>query len=50
MLMLLAASTDMDKSDRNISTRLMIEGFNDQATFAQTKVTGGQTVVSLSQN
>lgn len=46
MLMLLAASTDMDKNDRSISTRMMIEGFNDQATFAQTKVTGGQTVMN----
>jgi hypothetical protein len=45
MLMILAASTDMDKNDRHIATRLIIEGFNDQATAANTKVTGGQTVV-----
>jgi len=44
MLMLLAASTDMEKNERNKVTRLMIEGFNDQAKSAKTNVTGGQTV------
>jgi len=44
MLMLLATSTDMEKNERNKVTRLMIEGFNDQAKSAKTNVTGGQTV------
>jgi len=44
MLMILAASTDMEKQERDISTRLMIEGFNDQAKSADTAVSGGQTV------
>jgi len=45
MLMILAASTDMDKNEQQIVTRLMIEGFNDQAKYASTTVTGGQSVV-----
>jgi len=44
MLMILAASIDMAKNEQDIVTRLMIEGFNDQAKFAGTAVTGGQTV------
>jgi selenide,water dikinase len=44
MMMILAASTEMEKQDKDISTRLMIEGFNDQAKIAGTSVTGGQTV------
>jgi len=44
MLMILAASIDMSETDRGISTRQMIEGFNDQATNGGTRVTGGQTV------
>jgi len=44
MLMILAVSLEMEKSDREIATRLMIEGFNDQAKKAGTNVTGGQTV------
>jgi len=44
MLMILAASIDMTPTDRQISTRQMIEGFNDQAKIGGTIVTGGQTV------
>jgi len=46
ILMILAASTDMTPSDRQISTRSMIEGFNDQARNGETIVTGGQTVMN----
>jgi len=46
MLMILAASTDMSKGDRDIATRQMIEGFNDQAKNGGTPVTGGQTVMN----
>lgn len=46
MLMILAASTDMDKMSRDVVTRLMIEGFSDLATEAGTCVTGGQTVMN----
>lgn len=44
MLMLLAGSQDMEKKERDIVMRLMIEGFNEQAKLAGTSVTGGQTV------
>ncbi|PRP80848.1 hypothetical protein PROFUN_11403 [Planoprotostelium fungivorum] len=46
LLMILAASNEMEKEERNISTRLMIQGFNDQAESAGTSVTGGQTVIN----
>jgi len=46
ILMLLAASRDMGLEERTIVTRKMIEGFNDQAKFAGTEVTGGQTVLN----
>lgn len=44
MLMILATSTDMSPSDGKIVTRLMIQGFDDQAKAAGTRVSGGQTV------
>ena len=44
MLMLLAASTQMQEEERLIVTRRMIEGFNAKATEAGTVVSGGQTV------
>lgn len=46
MLMILAASRDMHERERDICTREMIRGFNDLATEAGTKVTGGQTVLN----
>jgi selenide,water dikinase len=46
VLMILAASRDMSKLQRDVSTRLMIEGFNDAAKEAETEVTGGQTVLN----
>jgi len=44
MLMILAASIDMEANERKIVTKLMIQGFNDQAKSGGTVVTGGQTV------
>lgn len=44
VLMILAASTDMNKKQQSVTTTLMIKGFNDLATEAETEVTGGQTV------
>lgn len=46
MLMILAASLDMNENERNISTQEMIRGFNDLANEAETEVTGGQTVLN----
>eukprot|EP01130_Rhizamoeba_saxonica_P000226 TRINITY_DN10214_c0_g1_i1.p1 TRINITY_DN10214_c0_g1~~TRINITY_DN10214_c0_g1_i1.p1 ORF type:complete len:314 (-),score=82.20 TRINITY_DN10214_c0_g1_i1:147-1088(-) len=46
VLMILAASLDMPENERNIVTRLMIEGFNDKCTEAGSEVTGGQTVLN----
>jgi len=46
LLMLLASSKDMEQNDCDISTKLLIQGFNDQASKAQTIVTGGQSVVN----
>jgi len=44
--MILAASNQMPENEVLIATRLIIEGFNDLAKDAGTKVTGGQTVVN----
>lgn len=44
MLMILAASLDMQAKDQVVVTRKMIEGFSDLAKEAGTTVTGGQTV------
>lgn len=46
MLMILAASADMQPNDRDIVTRSMIRGFNDTCKEASVEVTGGQTVVN----
>jgi len=46
ILMILAASLDMNETDRLISTQEMIRGFNDLANEADTEVTGGQTVLN----
>ena len=46
MLMTLAASRDMLPEHRFIVTKEMIRGFNDHATLAETRVTGGQTVLN----
>jgi selenide,water dikinase len=46
MLMLLAASNEMEKNERQICTRLIIEGFTDLAKEAGVVVTGGQTVLN----
>jgi len=44
LLMLLAASLSIDKPEREIVARLLIQGFNDKAKEAGSVVTGGQTV------
>eukprot|EP01083_Nonionella_stella_P301735 1036802_1 len=46
VLMILAASLDMDESSRNIVTRQMMKGFNDCCLLASTNVTGGQSVLN----
>uniref|UniRef100_A0A7S4IDY6 Selenide, water dikinase n=1 Tax=Vannella robusta TaxID=1487602 RepID=A0A7S4IDY6_9EUKA len=46
MLMILAASRDMNERERNICTKEMIRGFNDLAKEAETEITGGQTVMN----
>jgi len=46
VLMLLAASSDMKEGDREICTKLMIRGFNDQCKMAETQVSGGQSIVN----
>nr|CCC94041.1 putative selenophosphate synthetase [Trypanosoma congolense IL3000] len=46
VLMLLAASTDMDKTERDICTREMMKGFVDHVRLAGSDVTGGQTVMN----
>jgi len=46
LLMLLASSTQMSPEERNIVTKAMVTGFNDLAKEAETKVTGGQSVMN----
>jgi selenide, water dikinase len=46
ILMLLAASTDMDDDERYHCTLQMMKGFAERATLAETRVTGGQTVMN----
>jgi len=46
VLMLLATSMDMKEVDREICTKLMIKGFNDQCKSAETQVSGGQSIVN----
>lgn len=46
VLMLLAASRDMSPEERGICTNLMVRGFRDACTEAETTVTGGQTVLN----
>jgi selenide,water dikinase len=46
LLMILAASLDMKEEERLTVSRLMLQGFNDLAKEADTKVTGGQTVLN----
>jgi len=46
VLMLLAASQDMSPEERAICTNLMVRGFRDACTEAETTVTGGQTVLN----
>ena len=46
MLMVLGVSLEMNKDAREIITREMIRGFNDCATEAGTKITGGQSIMN----
>ncbi len=46
LLMLLAASSEMDAHTRHRATELLMLGFNDAATDAGTRVSGGQTVLN----
>jgi len=46
VLMILAASTNMNKNIRNIITKKMMKGFNDCCILADTNVTGGQSVLN----
>eukprot|EP01127_Copromyxa_protea_P013823 TRINITY_DN3752_c0_g1_i3.p1 TRINITY_DN3752_c0_g1~~TRINITY_DN3752_c0_g1_i3.p1 ORF type:complete len:193 (+),score=32.44 TRINITY_DN3752_c0_g1_i3:185-763(+) len=46
VLMILAASQEMDADVRDIVTRKMIEGFSDKCLEADVECTGGQTVVN----
>lgn len=44
ILMLLGVCTELSEKEKEISTRLLIKGFNDKATEGNTIITGGQTV------
>jgi len=46
VLMILAASLDMEEKIRNIVTRKFMTGFNDCCLLAETNVTGGQSVLN----
>jgi len=46
MLMVLAIALKMNEKEREIVTREMIRGFNDCATEAGTKITGGQSIMN----
>ncbi|ORC90339.1 putative selenophosphate synthetase [Trypanosoma theileri] len=46
VLMLLAASVDMDELEREVTTREMLNGFVDHVRLADSDVTGGQTVMN----
>jgi len=47
LLMLLASSLNIKNlDDRNIVTKYMIKGFDDQCKMADTQVSGGQTVMN----
>ena len=46
LLMVLGVSRKMTGPEREIVTREMMRGFNDTATAAGTKITGGQSVIN----
>lgn len=46
MLMLLGIATELKKDEREIVTKLVIQGFNDLAKEAGTTINGGQTVLN----
>jgi selenide,water dikinase len=46
VLMLLATSSDMIQTDREIVTKLMMKGFDDTCKEAGTQVSGGQSIVN----
>ena len=46
VLMIIAASTEIESKSRDIVTRQMMIGFNDCCLLANTNVTGGQSVLN----
>ena len=46
MLMILGISLAMREADREIITREMMRGFNDCAEEANTRITGGQSIMN----
>lgn len=46
MLMILGISLEMQEKDREVVTREMMRGFNDCAIEANTKITGGQSIMN----
>ena len=46
VLMVLGVSTQMSEPERQIVTREMMRGFNYKAKEANTKITGGQSVMN----
>ena len=46
MLMLLGVSNELNLKEREIVTKLVIKGFHDLASEAETCVNGGQTVLN----
>ena len=46
ILMVLGISLEMNEEERHITTKTMIQGFNDCATEAETMVTGGQSIMN----
>ena len=46
LLMVLGVSKNMSEAHRKTVTNLMIKGFNDCCTEANTLITGGQSIMS----
>ena len=46
MLMVLGISLEMQEAAREVVTREMMRGFNDCAVEADTKITGGQSIMN----
>lgn len=46
ILMIIAASSQMNKQEQYITTKLMMQGFAETIALAESKVTGGQSVIN----